>query len=401
MHKKIIMAMGMAGFIMLSCVKVNYAMDYEATEALADAAAKDAEETAYSKLVKKDQILVMSAGEAVDAQSEGNGAEQSGQQADIVMENPTEAITEETAGSVNELSRLSSAETQSVVRPLQVLGEITNTETVLVPSKALDTKEITENETETQKEITAQTETELTPVVENELGTQPQTEAVQAQMQTEAVTHEAAQAQPQTEAVTQAATQAQPQTEAITQAATQAQSQTEAATQPQTEAAAEENVQKSVSQDNTAYLENLTLSQYDAATAASSRVISISQKDYDILCRIVEAEATGKDVLAKMLVANVVFNRVNSTSFPNTVESVVFQRNESRAQFSPLDDGRYYTVTITDGTIEAVNRVLMGEDYSMGALYFASIKVVDTTGCWASRHLTELYRYGGHVFFAR
>lgn len=371
MHKKIIMAMGMAGFIMLSCVKVNYAMDYEATEALADAAAKDAEETAYSKLVKKDQILVMSAGEAVDAQIEGNGGKQSEQQADIVMENPTEAITEETTGSVNELSRLSSAETQSVVRPLQVLGEITNTETVLVPSKALDTKEITENETETQKETTAQTETELKPAVENELGTQPQTEAVQAQMQTEA------------------ATQMQPQTEAVTQA------------QPQTEAAAEENVQKSVSQDNTAYLENLTLSQYDAATAASSRVISISQKDYDILCRIVEAEATGKDVLAKMLVANVVFNRVNSTSFPNTVESVVFQRNESRAQFSPLDDGRYYTVTITDGTIEAVNRVLMGEDYSMGALYFASIKVVDTTGCWASRHLTELYRYGGHVFFAR
>lgn len=386
MHKKIIMAMGMAGFIMLSCVKVNYAMDYEATEALADAAAKDAEETAYSKLVKKDQILVMSAGEAKDAQLEGSSAEELVQQADIVMENPTEAITGETTGSVNELSRLSSAETQSVVRPLQVLGEITNTETVLVPSKALDTKEITENETETKREITAQTEAEIKPVVENEPDTQPQTEAVtQTQMQ------------PQTEAVTQA----QPQTEAVTQVQSQPQTEAAAQQQPQTQAVTEENVQKSVSQDNTAYLENLALSQYDAATAASSRVISISQKDYDILCRIVEAEATGKDVLAKMLVANVVFNRVNSTSFPDTVESVVFQRNESRAQFSPLDDGRYYTVTITDGTIEAVNRVLMGEDYSMGALYFASIKVVDTTGCWASRHLTELYRYGGHVFFAR
>lgn len=396
MHKKIIMAMGMAGFIMLSCVKVNYAMDYEATEALADAAAKDAEETAYSKLVKKDQILVMSAGEAKDAQMEGSSAEELVQQADIVMENPTEAITGETTGSVNELSRLSSAETQSVVRPLQVLGEITNTEMVLVPSKALDTKEITENETETKKEITAQTEAEIKPVVENEPDTQPQTEAVtqtQMQSQTEAVT----QAQPQTEAVTQV----QPQTEAVTQAQSQPQTEAAAQQQPQTQAVTEENVQKSVSQDNTAYLENLALSQYDAATAASSRVISISQKDYDILCRIVEAEATGKDVLAKMLVANVVFNRVNSTSFPDTVESVVFQRNESRAQFSPLDDGRYYTVTITDGTIEAVNRVLMGEDYSMGALYFASIKVVDTTGCWASRHLTELYRYGGHVFFAR
>lgn len=396
MHKKIIMAMGMAGFIMLSCVKVNYAMDYEATEALADAAAKDAEETAYSKLVKKDQILVMSAGEAKDAQMEGSSAEELVQQADIVMENPTEAITGETTGSVNELSRLSSAETQSVVRPLQVLGEITNTETVLVPSKALDTKEITENETETKREITAQTEAEIKLVVENESDTQPQTEAVtqtQMQPQTEAVT----QVQPQTEAVTQS----QPQTEAVTQVQPQPQTEAAAQQQPQPQAVTEENVQKSVSQDNTAYLENLALSQYDAATAASSRVISISQKDYDILCRIVEAEATGKDVLAKMLVANVVFNRVNSTSFPDTVESVVFQRNESRAQFSPLDDGRYYTVTITDGTIEAVNRVLMGEDYSMGALYFASIKVVDTTGCWASRHLTELYRYGGHVFFAR
>ncbi|HAU86474.1 MAG TPA: hypothetical protein DCW90_13560, partial [Lachnospiraceae bacterium] len=75
--------------------------------------------------------------------------------------------------------------------------------------------------------------------------------------------------------------------------------------------------------------------------------IELSATEKNILMRIVEAEATGEDITGKMLVANVVLNRVNNSSFPDTVEGVVFQKNGSVYQFSPIKDGRYYKVEIS------------------------------------------------------
>lgn len=125
-------------------------------------------------------------------------------------------------------------------------------------------------------------------------------------------------------------------------------------------------------------------------------VISYSEEDYSNLLKIVEAEATGGDVLSKIMVANVIINRVKNTCFPNTVTDVVFQGNGE--QFSPVADGRFYTVTVTDSTVEAVNRALMGEDYSQGALFFAAVHCV-TPDCWHVNNLTRLFEYGGHIYF--
>ena len=126
----------------------------------------------------------------------------------------------------------------------------------------------------------------------------------------------------------------------------------------------------------------------------------ISEEDYEVLLRIVEAEAGCEDVKGKMLVAGVVLNRVESAKFPNTVKKVVFQQDNGVAQFSPIADGRYYSVCVSDGTIEAVERVLQGEDISEGALYFASRKYADPAMMkWFDNHLTLLFSHGGHEFF--
>ena len=90
--------------------------------------------------------------------------------------------------------------------------------------------------------------------------------------------------------------------------------------------------------------------------------------DYYTLLQIVEAEATGGDIKSKILIANVVLNRVKDSRFPDTIYDVVWQTAGGSPQFSPTDDGRIYTVSITDDTIEAVDRALAGEDYSQGAL---------------------------------
>ena len=52
-----------------------------------------------------------------------------------------------------------------------------------------------------------------------------------------------------------------------------------------------------------------------------------------MLLRIVEAEAGNEDEDGKLLVANVVLNRLNSEQFPNTVREVVFQQEKGVSQF--------------------------------------------------------------------
>lgn len=126
----------------------------------------------------------------------------------------------------------------------------------------------------------------------------------------------------------------------------------------------------------------------------------LSDKDHEALMRIVEAEAGGEDQEGKLLVANVVLNRVNNEDFPDTVWEVVMQKEQGIAQFSPTVDGRYQSVKVSDDTKEAVERALYGEDISQGALYFCAREKADSEKLqWFDRKLTKLFAYGNHEFF--
>ena len=126
----------------------------------------------------------------------------------------------------------------------------------------------------------------------------------------------------------------------------------------------------------------------------------LTDEDMEALLRIVEAEAGCEDEEGKLLVANVVLNRVNNDSFPETVTEVVFQRENGVTQFSPVANGRYYTVEISESAVSAVGRALIGEDISEGALYFAARKYADSDKMkWFDDNLTFLFSHGGHEFF--
>lgn len=147
-----------------------------------------------------------------------------------------------------------------------------------------------------------------------------------------------------------------------------------------------------------------TLDQIDVTAKAESfpakRIYDISDQEFNILTRIVEAEATDKDMKSKILVANVVLNRWKSSQFPDTIEEVVFQRENGAVQFSPTADGRYYSVDITKSSVESVDRALKGEDYSEGALYFVERSLADPDNVsWFDRSLTRLFEYEGHAFY--
>lgn len=137
-----------------------------------------------------------------------------------------------------------------------------------------------------------------------------------------------------------------------------------------------------------------------AAKAAKAKAISLSTAERKVLERIVEAEATGEDLKGRILVANVIINRVKSKRFPDTVKGVVFQRTGNRVQFSPTKDGRYWSVNITKKTKQAVDKTLAGTDYSKGALYFSARSKADPSNMsWFDNHLTWLFRYDGHEFY--
>ena len=121
-----------------------------------------------------------------------------------------------------------------------------------------------------------------------------------------------------------------------------------------------------------------------------------SESDYNVLLRIVQAEAGNCDIEGRVMVANVILNRVESGSFPNTITKVVYQKH----QFSPVSNGSIKRCKVTTETVEAVERALAGEDLTDGALYFMNRRASSKKNAnWFDRHLEFLFKHGNHEFF--
>ena len=139
----------------------------------------------------------------------------------------------------------------------------------------------------------------------------------------------------------------------------------------------------------------------DYSVLVNENAIYLDKESIEILCRIVEAEAGTEDEKGRILVANVVMNRVKSSRFPDTVKGVVFQKSGGLYQFSPVANGRYYRVTVSEETRKAVEKVLRGKDESQGALYFVNRYAANTEYMnWFDRRCTSLFSYGRHEFFS-
>lgn len=133
--------------------------------------------------------------------------------------------------------------------------------------------------------------------------------------------------------------------------------------------------------------------------------IPLNEESRTILERIVEAEATGGNKEQKMNVASCVLARVKSSEWPNNVEDVVFQKTQGTWQFSPIGDGRYFSVKITDTTRDAVEDVLK-RGLTHSCLWFCSMgsyEKKDKNGNYISWHRRTFGDYdfydGEHCYF--
>ena len=79
-------------------------------------------------------------------------------------------------------------------------------------------------------------------------------------------------------------------------------------------------------------------------------IFGIDEYEYYLLSHIVEAEAGNQGIDGKRLVVDVVFNRVMSDQFPNSVEEVLTQDE----QFTTYINGAYELVEPSEDTHEAI-----------------------------------------------
>ena len=117
---------------------------------------------------------------------------------------------------------------------------------------------------------------------------------------------------------------------------------------------------------------------------------SLNTSERDILARIVHAEAQGEPYSGKVAVAAVIFNRVDSPDFPNTVHGVIYQP----WQFEPVLNG-WMDKPADKEAYRAVDDALTGQDPAHGAVLFYN--PVKAPNAWmATRPVVT--RIGNHVF---
>ena len=127
----------------------------------------------------------------------------------------------------------------------------------------------------------------------------------------------------------------------------------------------------------------------DSSFAGVDITNTYSLEDIDALERLVQCEACGEDIDGRILVADVVLNRVESGLWGDDIQTVI----EAPGQFPPVSNGAVKIVEVDDDTKEAVMSALLGADNSHGAIYFQK----SAAKVWGDKEY--LFRHGSHSFY--
>lgn len=116
----------------------------------------------------------------------------------------------------------------------------------------------------------------------------------------------------------------------------------------------------------------------------------ITFDEAQMMMKIAMAEAEGDGIKGKAMVMAVILNRVKDPRFPDTIEGVIFQKN----QFSPISDGRYDKAETDVECHLALSEIERGEYDEVDALYFENAKE-----SWQASNCIYLGTVGHHRFY--
>ena len=125
----------------------------------------------------------------------------------------------------------------------------------------------------------------------------------------------------------------------------------------------------------------------------SSTVSSVTKPasgDVYLLAQRIYSEARGEPYKGQVAVGAVVLNRVKSSSFPNSISGVIYQKGA----FSAVDDGQI-NLTPNETAIKAAKDALNGWDPTGGCLFYYN--PAKTSNRWI-RSRPIVLRIGSHVF---
>lgn len=115
------------------------------------------------------------------------------------------------------------------------------------------------------------------------------------------------------------------------------------------------------------------------------------QSNFDLLSRVIAAEARGEPYIGKVAVGAVILNRVRHPEFPNTLAGVIYQPHA----FESVTNGLIWRRTPTDEERRAALDALNGWDPTYGSIFFWNPSKPVTPWIW-SRPIAVTY--GNHVF---
>ncbi len=127
-----------------------------------------------------------------------------------------------------------------------------------------------------------------------------------------------------------------------------------------------------------------------SSSSSSSSASGYSDADITLLARLIYGEARGESYVGQVAVGAVVMNRIKSSSFPNTMSGVIYQRYA----FTAVDDGQINltpNATARKAALDAIN----GWDPTYGAIYYYN--PATATSSWIFSRQTTV-TIGRHVF---
>jgi N-acetylmuramoyl-L-alanine amidase len=115
-----------------------------------------------------------------------------------------------------------------------------------------------------------------------------------------------------------------------------------------------------------------------------------SQNDIQLMANAVYGESRGEPFIGQVAVAAVILNRVQSSTFPNTVSGVIFQPGA----FTAVADGQIW-LTPNDESKKAVLDAVNGWDPTGHALYYFNPATATSPWIW---NRPQIKRIGKHIF---
>ena len=113
------------------------------------------------------------------------------------------------------------------------------------------------------------------------------------------------------------------------------------------------------------------------------------------LSRIISAEAGGEPFKGQIAVGNVIINRMNHPSYPNSIYGVIFDRKYG-TQFTPAANGAIYR-NPTESAVLAAKACLEGYSLSEDMLFFLNPRIAQSF--WIVRCCAPVMSIGNHDFY--